>query len=280
MPVFATPNPIDVVLDVAAGNIRVIASDRDDTVVEVRPSRPGRAADVKTAEKAEIEYFDGRLRVRTAKVRLGWIGPSDSVDVTIELPLGSSVQGAVAAGNLRTEGRLGACRMKSGAGDLTVDAAGPVQLRTGAGSIVVGTATGDAELHAATGSVRLGDVYGDAAVTSSYGDTTIGEVSGLLTVKGAYGSIWVDRAGSSASIKTAHGGVRIAEVTAGEVDLESSFGGLEVGIAQGTAAWIDVSTEHGTVTNTLSVGDGPAESERTVQVRAHSSWGDIVIRRA
>ena len=38
MPKFETPEPISVTLDYAVGNVRISASDRTDTVVEVRPS--------------------------------------------------------------------------------------------------------------------------------------------------------------------------------------------------------------------------------------------------
>ena len=37
MPNFDTPQPITAVVEIAAGSIRLVASDRDDTVAEVRP---------------------------------------------------------------------------------------------------------------------------------------------------------------------------------------------------------------------------------------------------
>jgi len=99
-------------------------------------------------------------------------------------------------------------------------------------------------------------------------------------VKGAYGSIAVDRALASVIVKTAHGNVRIDEVVGGSIQLESSYGQLEVGIREGTAVWLDVATQHGTVLNSLGAHDGPGTSEKTVEVRARSAWGDIVIRRS
>ncbi len=280
MPVFATPEPISVTLDVAAANVRFIASDRDDTFVEVRPSRPARSGDVRAAEQAEIEFADGRLRVRTTKSWRTWLPVTESVDVTIELPSGSDVRGEIAYGHLRAEGRLATCAVKTGAGDITLDQAGPLELRTGAGTVSIAVATGHSAVESASGSVRIRRIEGSAAIKNSYGDTTIGEVTGELRVKGAYGSIWVDRALGSVDVKTAHGGVRLDEVVRGEVQLESSYGALEVGVRNGTAAWLDVATQHGSVINSLGVQDGPGESEETVEVRARSSWGDIVIRRS
>ena len=43
MPTFDTPEPIAVTLDVGVGDIRVVAGDRTDTIVDVRPSDPPRS---------------------------------------------------------------------------------------------------------------------------------------------------------------------------------------------------------------------------------------------
>ncbi|WP_228809982.1 general secretion pathway protein GspK [Nocardia otitidiscaviarum] len=40
MPTFQTPNPITVAAEVLSASVTVIASDRADTVVEVRPADP------------------------------------------------------------------------------------------------------------------------------------------------------------------------------------------------------------------------------------------------
>ena len=42
----------------------------------------------------------------------------------------------------------------------------------------------------------------------------------------------------------------------------------------------DVGTRFGSVRNSLEIADGPDPSEGTVEVRARSSFGDIVIHRA
>jgi len=282
MPTFATPEPISVTLDLASANLRLIASDRADTVVEVRPSRPSKAADVKAAEQADIEFVDGRLRLHTSKgLRYySWFGTGESVDITVELPTGSAVHGEISYGNVRTEGRLGACAVKTGAGEITLDEAGPIELRTGAGGVSIAVAIGHADVETGSGGVRIREIDGSAAIKNSYGDTTIGAVTGELRVKGAYGSIWVDSALGSVDVKTAHGSVRLDEVVRGEVRLESSYGALEVGIRQGTAVWLDVATQHGSVLNSLGAQEGPGASDETAEVRARSSWGDIVIRRS
>ena len=49
---------------------------------------------------------------------------------------------------------------------------------------------------------------------------------------------------------------------------------------KGTAAWVDAKTSFGRVHNRLGSADGPELSEKTVEIRARTSFGDIVIRRA
>ena len=59
-----------------------------------------------------------------------------------------------------------------------------------------------------------------------------------------------------------------------------TYGRLEIGIREGTAALLDVSSGFGRVENSLSASDGPQPSDETVQLRARTSYGDIVIRRS
>ena len=49
MTTFQTPNPISVDIDLGWGDVHVVATDRADTVAEVRPADPEKSSDVKTA---------------------------------------------------------------------------------------------------------------------------------------------------------------------------------------------------------------------------------------
>ena len=56
MPVFATPEPISVTIELNMGDTRIIASDRTDTLVEVSPRDDSKASDVRAAEQTRVEY--------------------------------------------------------------------------------------------------------------------------------------------------------------------------------------------------------------------------------
>ena len=79
--------------------------------------------------------------------------------------------------------------------------------------------------------------------------------------------------------KSANGDVRLGEAVRGSVVLETKLGDLEVGIPEGTAAWLDVRATAGRVHNALEAADAPEATAETVEVRARTAVGDILIKR-
>ncbi|MGW3973400.1 DUF4097 family beta strand repeat-containing protein [Streptomyces ardesiacus] len=278
MPSFDTPQPIAVTAHVGAGSIRFTAGERPDTVVQVRPGDPGRDKDVRAAEQTEVSYASGVLTITTKERR--FVGPTGAVDVTVELPAGSRVDTDGAWTQVLGEGRLGEVRVKTSGGDVRLDTAGPLRVTASHGSVTVDRVEGPAEITTSSGSVRVGVIEGAAELKNSHGSTTVGAALGELRVRNANGDINVAHAASSLTATTAYGALRVDEVTRGEVRLETSYGAIEVGVREGTAAWLDVRSSGGQVRNTLTASDGPAESEETVKVHARTRYGNIDVRRA
>ncbi len=278
MPSFDTPEPISATAHVEAGSIQFIAGDRLDTVVEVRPREPKKDRDVRTADQTEVTYASGVLTVRTPKS--GPFGRTGCVDVTVELPAGSRIDLTGAWTQVLGEGRLGETRVKTSAGDVRLDTTGPLKLTASHGSITVDRVEGMAEITTSSGSMRVGLVDGPAVLKNSHGTTTVGAATGELRVSGANGDIDIARAESSVTATTAHGTLRVAEVARGTVQLDTSYGAIEVGVREGTAAWLDVSSGAGQVRNTLAASEAPEKTEDTVTVRARTRYGNIDIRRA
>ncbi|MFD3503100.1 DUF4097 domain-containing protein [Streptomyces sp. NPDC058676] len=278
MPSFDTPEPISVTAYVYAGSIQFTAGDRLDTVVEVRPRDPKKDLDVRTADQTEVAYASGVLTVTTPKANL--LGRGGTVDVTVELPTGSNIDVTGAAARVLGEGRLGEVRVKSSAGDVRLEATGPLQLKVSHGSTIVDRVEGLAEITSSTGDVRVGLVDGPAVLKNSHGATTVGAVTGELRVNGANGAIDIARAEASVTGTTTNGLLRVAEVARGTVQLETSNGSIEVGIREGTAAWLDVSSNRGQVRNALATSEAPEQTEDTVKVRARTNWGNIDVLRA
>ena len=89
---FDTPTPITAVLDIPAGLVQLIAGERADTTVEVRPADAAKGTDVKAAEQTTVEYADGVLRIETAAPANRLLGSSGYIEVTVHLPAGSRVE--------------------------------------------------------------------------------------------------------------------------------------------------------------------------------------------
>ncbi|MGW6953127.1 DUF4097 family beta strand repeat-containing protein [Streptomyces xanthophaeus] len=278
MPSFDTSEPISVAARVEAGSIQFSAGDRLDTVVEARPRDPKREQDVRAADQTEITYASGVLTVRTPKPNL--FGRTGIVDVTVELPTGSGIDMTGAWAQVLGEGRLGEVHVKTSSGDVRLDTTGPLKLTAAHGSITVERVEGPAEITTSSGSLRVGLIDGPAVLKNSHGTTTVGATTGELRVSGANGDIEIRRAGDSVTATTAHGALRVGEVTRGSVQLETSYGSIEVGVREGTAAWLDVSSGSGQVRNTLTSSETPQGSEDTVKVRARTRHGNIDVRRA
>jgi Putative adhesin len=281
MPTFDTPGPISVTVEVGVGDIGIVTGDRADTTVEVRPTDRAKQADVTHAEQTRVEYAGGRLLVKAPR---GWRqytfrGGGESVDVRIEMPAGSHLRGEAAVAALRCTGRLGECRFKTAVGEIQLDQAGPVELRTGGGDVSVERAAGDAAITTGSGTVRIGEIDGTAVVKNSNGDTWIGEVTGDLRVNAANGKITVDRALGAVEARTANGDVRLGEVVRGAVLARTAFGRVDVGVRAGVAAWLDLDTHGGSVYNGLDAAEGPDPGAEVVEVRARTGFGDIAVRR-
>ncbi len=265
MPTFDTPQPISVNIDLGVGDIRVVAGDRADTLVDVQPSNPAKASDVTAAEQTRVELANGVLQIKAPKGwrRYSFRGGHESIEVRIELPTGSQLRGQAGVAGLRSSGTLGECRYRTGAGDISLEhVAGAVELTTG------------------TGTVRIDGIGGPATIKNSNGDTWIGEVVGDVHVKAANGKIAVGQAHAAVTAKTANGDVDLGEVASGVVVAATACGKVHVAVRAGVAAWLDLHTGFGHVHNLLDTSDHPEPSEDTVEVRARSSFGDITVCRA
>ena len=282
MTTFATPEPISINLDLGVGDVRIVASDRTDTLVEVRPSDPSKPGDVSAAEQTRVDYASGRLLISSPKSWRQWtpFGGRESVDVEIRVPAGSDLVANLGVGAVHADGRLGEVNYRTGVGDVRLDECSTLRTKTGLGDVSVAVTSRDADIKTGSGRVDLRMVGGRAVIKNSNGDTFIGEVDGDARIQSANGRIAVDRAAASLVAKTALGDIRLADVSHGSVDANTAYGQVEVGVRDGVAAWLDLHTSFGQVQNDLDDAAGPGPGQPTVEVKAHTAMGDIAIHRA
>lgn len=280
MPTYDTPAPIDLAMNLQVGSIEIVAGDRTDTVVTVTPTHPDRTIDRRAAEETSVVFDGTRLTITSPRPRLSWIGPTESVDVVVELPTGSRLTAEISVGGVRTIGRLGATRIKSATGAVHTDTTGDLWVRAMHGNVSVGAADGSVEITADHGQIKVGTVEEDAILKASHGSITLGEVLGDVDAKLSYGDLEITRAHASVTAKTAYGSISLHEVASGSVQVETGYGEVTIGVRRGTPAWLDVSSTGGHVRNQLTTDAAPDPSEQTVAVRARSQYGDITLLRA
>ena len=285
---FDTPSPITVTLDLYVADVRFAVGDRVDTVVEVLPSDPDKAADVKAAENTRVEYDDATrtLSVVSRKPRSRFVNFSnkrpESVDVVIQLPTGSEVRGEAGLGDFRSDGVLGTVALKTGLGTVQLADTAALNLRSGLGEITVGTVSGPAEVHSGSSDIRIGTVDGTAEVSTGNGKVRVALVTGPANIKASNGSVTVERALGDIAAASSNGEVRIGEVVRGKVSAKSKHGGVEVGVREGSTALLELNTGLGRIYNELASCDAPEDNKPgdTVEVHASTKLGDVTVRRA
>ena len=262
MPTFSTPEPIAVRVDAAAGSVRLVATERDDTVVTVRAHDESRGADVRAADETRVDYANGKLTV--SATRRGFaLFRGGAVDIDIALPSQSRVKASVASADVRAQGVFADSKIASASGDVDLD-----------------VVDGNLKAATASGSVTVKGVSGNASVTTASGGATIGELDGILAFKAASGDLGVARLSGALRAQTASGSVTVATAVRGGIQVSTASGEVGVGVVEGTAARLDLATGSGAVTNQLESADGPAEGDDTLLIQVRTGSGDIDIHRS
>ncbi|MEU4239820.1 DUF4097 family beta strand repeat-containing protein [Actinoplanes sp. NPDC026619] len=189
---FDTRTPIAAVLAVPAGRVRIIAADRPDTTVEVRPADAGKARDEKAAEQTTIAYADGVLRI-AVPTENQLLGPSGSIEVTIQLPTGSRIEATAGAAEFRAVGRLGDVTFEGAHGEIKVDEAASLRLTAHVGNVLIGRLDGPAEISVQKGDINVAEATrGPVVLRTEAGDVTIRAAAGVSATMDAgtsYGRI-------------------------------------------------------------------------------------------
>jgi len=177
---YDTPAPITNVIDIPAGRVRFVATDRADTTVEVLPDDTAKSRDVKAAEQCRVSYGEGVLRIGAPSAKTRHIGPSGSVEVIVRLPEGSHVEVKAACVEFRATGRLGDIAVDGANGAIEIDEAASVRLSALAGDVVVGHLGGSAEIDTHKGDIRIAEaVSGTVVLRTRMGDVSVHAAAGV-----------------------------------------------------------------------------------------------------
>jgi DUF4097 and DUF4098 domain-containing protein YvlB len=279
---FTTAGPAALVVRFASGRLTVRTEDSGDltsTSVDVRPGNPDSSADVEHATATTVEQHGDAIEV-IAPSSKGWFGRNPRLDVRVVLPPTSSVDADVKSADVQLVGRLERVEVASASGDVAVEHADELQVRSASGDVTGRSIGGNTSVTTASGDVRLESVDGSAELSTASGDIDVNRVADEARVRSASGDVVIKVAGGSVNVRTASGDVRIGVVRRGIVEIDTASGDVEVGVAAGTAAWLDVQAISGRVSSALEATDTPSDDAETVSIHAHTLSGDITLRRA
>ncbi|MEU1669872.1 DUF4097 family beta strand repeat-containing protein [Streptomyces sparsogenes] len=177
---FDTPAPVSAVLDIPTGRVRFIAAERADTTVEILPADASKSRDVKAAEEIKVAYGDGVLRIEAAPAKNRILGPSGSVEVTVQLPAGSRLEAKAAGAEFRGVGRLGDVAIESAQATVELDEAASARLTVLDGDVSVGRLGGPAEISTRKGGIRITEaVRGTVTLRTEHGEISVGAAHGV-----------------------------------------------------------------------------------------------------
>lgn len=274
MTTFSTAKPITANLTTAGARIRVIATDRADTVVLVEPLDSANKSDLKVAERTEVEFSAGELSVRTRKSG----DKAGSIAITVELPTGSGLVLNTAWSDLHADGSLGDCELNLTSGQVKLDRIAGLGGNLSSGDAEIGQVTGSVDVEGGAAGLRIGEVDGTVRYQGATGTVRIGHARSDVHLGGSGGRFDIDRADGDVIAKGSACPIRVGRITRGRVDLTNASGGIEIGIGPRTTAVVDADSTKGTVRNTL-----PTPSEQyadQVEVYARTRRDDIVIHPA
>jgi len=250
----------------AAGSVTLEAVEGSD-VLDVRVEALDAAAE-QLLDRVDIEVSDSDpdrphspviLRVAVPERRL-WSTPA--FDVRILTPADAAARVAVASARVRLRGRFAGSELTAASGDVSVDEATELEIRT------------------ASGDVRVGTVRGAVSVVTASGEIRLGRVEGRLRARTASGDVSVERTGDAAWVKTASGDVRLGAAAGENVQVETASGDVSVAVPRGLRIRLELHSVSGRMSFDLDEDTGRTEASADVTLNLETVSGDIRIGRA
>lgn len=279
MHTFSTPHPVNLKVALWQGEVRVDAEVTDTTTIELEPMR-GDSGAQELIDNAKVEQRGDEILVLMPKIKSGLFRSRAEVRAVIRVPLHSNAKIETGSADIETHGVLGDMKISSGSGEVSVEHGNRLEVRTGSGDVAIGTADDDCDIKCGSGDVSVELIGSDASIHSGSGDIVLDKIGGSLKVKTGSGDIVVKSAGDGIDAMAGSGDVLVRRIKQGSLKAKTGSGDISVGVAEGTAAYLDVMTVTGDVTSSLDASEAPGEHDLTVELVLQSGSGDVVLQRA
>lgn len=277
---FVTTEPVRLRVEAGSGEIRINANDTDRTTVDIQPATRDTDAAYELIGRTLVEQRGDQVVVEVPRRGVGFLRRSPALAITVGLPEGSGIDVTADSADLRTAGRLGTVRTRSGSGDVLLGDVADAKVQSGSGDVDIDLASASIRVQTGSGSVIARTVGGACWVATGSGDVRVESATGAVQVSTGSGDISIDDAGDDVTIDSASGNHHVGRVRRGQVKVSSASGDVHVGVVDGTPVWLDVTSITGTVQSALDGSEPPEAGEDSVTLRVNTVSGDITLARA
>jgi DUF4097 and DUF4098 domain-containing protein YvlB len=278
MHTFETPEPTILVVRTGGGHVTVRAEDTQRTTVELTPLN---SAGADAVAEARVEQQRNSVIVDIPRFRGGLFRPHPSVEIVVTCPTDSILEVKAESADITATGTFEEAVVTTGSGELQVDdVTGTAKLKSGSGTVTAGRIGKAAVISTGSGNVSLDQTGHTATVSVGSGDIRIGDVTGATVTKTGSGDVEVDRLDGTLVTKSGSGNLVVRRAASGSVKANGASGSITIGVEEGTAAWLDVSTLTGRVSQELEQTGAPSEEQQRVEITAHTVSGDLRVHRS
>lgn len=263
---FPTTGPASLYVELGSGTVEVRTTETPETSVHV----DGHGAEDVTVEQR------GEQVVVIAPPRRSIFGFGNDLAVRVTLPHDSDLATKLGSADLVATGRYGACRVKSGSGDVHIDElTDAAVVQTGSGDIRIDRSLDHLRIKSGSGSVHVGRVAGSTAVVSGSGRITVDDTEDELVAKSGSGDIRIGDARTDVSLSSGSGDLQVESIRRGVLKAKAASGDIAVGVPPGVPVWTDVSCVSGSVQTNLQGAGQPEDGQDYIEIRATTVSGDI-----
>jgi DUF4097 and DUF4098 domain-containing protein YvlB len=279
MHTFSTPGPTNLRVELGAGECQIRAEQTDTTTVELVPTHDdGQAQEL--VDRATVEQRGDQIVVLVPKAKGSLFGRKGEVTATIVVPTSTAIDVELGSADLDAHGTLGRAKVSTGSGEVSLDQVADATVKTGSGDIRITTAAGSVSTKSGSAETEIGRITGGFDFLSGSGDIDVDDVEGPVRGKAGSADVKLGRAGNGVDILIGSGDLQIGRVEQGKIAAKSGSGDVSVGVANGTAAYLDIVTGSGETTSSLDASEAPSDGELTVELNIRTGSGDVVLQRA
>lgn len=276
---FDTPNPPTISVEFKAGDIVVDAHESTETVVELTGMTDQATRDL--IDATVIEQRGDTIVVHVPRHGDGLFNRTPDLQLHISTPHGAALMIKAGSADITARGSFAGSRIATGSGSVSVmHLTGASRLQSGSGDVSLDSTEADLDAQSGSGDISIGSISAACTLQSGSGDIELQHVAGAAKVQTGSGDISVGDAESDVKTQTGSGSMRLARVHRGEIRASGASGDIHVGLAAGTAAWLDVHSLTGEVNTDLESSEEPGADEAKARLQLNTVSGDITVVRA